>query len=324
MRHLNILPYMLTISLLSVSLMSCNDKKEDLKSALLPQISEAYKAGDWENVILLTDSLRNNGIPYTEYIGNKGCDIAYCEALISTDKADKAITELRNHVAAINPKDYYAYHTLGVAYCATQDTIKAIEAYRNSIKINPGYARPYLHLAHIYATKDVEKSMDNYSMAIQLLGNHELYDDVLKYGFESWEVDSTNTIILKYMGDACFAKEDLQNAKTLYHRVLADAGTKGSAVPQVFFESDYQLALIEYIEGNYKDAYTLLEVIYANENGFPKSSNSILFGAYILGAATTYQMQEPAVSSKLMEIANEIDSKAAKEHYEYFISLHQN
>ena len=274
MRHLNILPYMLTISLLSVSLMSCNDKKEDLKSALLPQIFEAYKAGDWENVILLTDSLRNNGIPYTEYIGDKGFDVAYCGVLISTGKADRAIAELRNHVATINSKDFYAYHTLGVAYCATHDTIKAIEAYDNSIKINPGYARPYLHLAHIYASNDVEKCMDNYSMAIQLLGNHELYDDVLKYGFESWEVDSTNTIILKYMGDACFAKEDLQNAKALYHRVLADAGDKGSAVPQVFFESDYQLALIEYIEGNYKDAYTLLEVIYANENGFSKSSNS--------------------------------------------------
>lgn len=38
-----------------------------------------------------------------------------------------------------------------------------------------------------------------------------MYDEVLKFGFESWEVDSTNTIILKYMGDACFAKEDLQN-----------------------------------------------------------------------------------------------------------------
>lgn len=125
--------------------------------------------------------------------------------------------------------------------------MKAIDAYNNSVKINPGYARPYLHLAHIYATKDAEKCMDNYSMAIQLLGNHELYDDVLKYGFESWEVDSTNSI-MKYMGDACFVKENLQNAKALYHRALADVGDKGSAVPQVFFESDYQLALIDYIE----------------------------------------------------------------------------
>lgn len=316
--------YLVTAFASVLSICSCKETRENLKSELLPQISEAYKAGNWEKVILLTDSLRNNGIPYSEYIGNKGCDVAYCEALISTGKADKAIAELRNHVATINTKDFYAYHTLGVAYGATQDTIKAIEAYGNSIKINPGYARPYLHLAHIYVSKDVEKCMDNYSKAIQLLGNHELYDDVLKYGFESWDVDSTNTIILKYMGDACFAKEDLQNAKTLYNRVLADAGTKGSAVPQVFFESDYQLALIEYIEGNYKDAYTLLEVIYANENGFPKSSNSVLFGAYILGAATTYQMQEPIVSSKLMELANEIDAKVAKEHFDYFISLHQN
>lgn len=126
------------------------------------------------------------------------------------------------------------------------------------------------------------------------------------------------------MGDACFAKEDLQNAKILYHRVLSYAGMKGSTVPQVFFESDYQLALINYIEGNYQDAYTLLEIIYANENGFPKSSNSVLFGAYVLGAATTHQMGEPFVSDKLMKLANMIDPNTVKEHYDYFISIHKD
>ena len=34
--------------------------------------------------------------------------------------------------------------------------------------------------------------MDNYSAAIQLFGNHEMYDEVLRFGFELWEVDSTN------------------------------------------------------------------------------------------------------------------------------------
>lgn len=305
-------------------LCSCKEPHENLKTVLLDQISEAYKGGDWERVIILTDSLRNNGIPYTDYIGDKGLDIAYCEALISTSKAEKAITEINNHVANVNPKDFYAFHTLGVAYCAVQDTLKAIDAYNNSVKINPDYARPYLHLAQIFAKTDIEKCMDNYSAAIQLFGNHKMYDEVLRFGFESWEVDSTNTIILKYMGDACFAKEDLQNAKALYGRVMADAGEKGSAVPQVLFESDYQLALINYIEGNYRDAYTHLEIIYANEKGFPKSSNSVLFGAYILGAAATQQMGEVVVSGKLMELANEIDSSAAKEHYDYFLSIINN
>lgn len=302
---------------------SCKND-ESLKTELLPQISEAYKVGDWEKVILLTDSLRNNGVSYTEYIGGTGVDIPYCEALISTGNAVKAIAEIKNHVANINPKDYYAYHTLGVAYCALKDTLKAIEAYKNSLKINPGYARPYIHLAHIYAKTDITKCMDNYSMAIQLLGNNEMHDDVLKLGFESWEVDSINPIILKYMGDACFAKDDLQNAKTLYGRVLGDAAENGSTVPQVFFESDYQLALINYIESNFQESYTLLEVIYANAKGFPKLPNSVLFGAYILGAAVTHQMNEPIVSNKLMELANEIDPKTAKEHYDYFLSIHKH
>lgn len=76
-----------------------------------------------------------------------------------------------------------------------------------------------------------------------------------------------------------------------------------------------------YIEGNYKEAYSLLEIIYANEKGFPKNSNSVLFGAYILGAAATYKMDEPIVSQKLMDLANDIDSQAAKGHYEYFLSI---
>ena len=302
---------------------SCGNSKDELKSKLLPQISEAYKSGDWNRVISLTDSLRNCGILYTDYIGRNGVDIPYCEALISIGREEKAIREIETHLKKVNSKDFYAYHTLGIAYCAAKDTLKAIKAYDNSVKINPGYARPYIHLAHIYAQKDVEKCMDNYSKAIQLLGNHEMYDDVLKLGFESWDVDSTNTIILKYMGDACFAKDDLQNAKTLYGRVLGYASQNASAVPQVFFESDYQLALINYIEGNYQESYSLLEVIYANEKGFPKSPNSILFGDYILGAAVTHQMNEPIVSSKLMEFANEIDSKASKDHYDYFLSIHK-
>lgn len=66
---------------------------------------------------------------------------------------------------------------------------------------------------------------------------------------------------------------------------------------------------------------SLLEIIYANEKGFPKNSNNVLFGAYILGAAATHQMDEPIVSQKLMELANDIDSEAAKGHYEYFLSI---
>ena len=69
---------------------------------------------------------------------------------------------------------------------------------------------------------------------------------------------------------------------------MSDADDKGSAAPQVLFEADYQPALIYYIEGNYKEAYSLLEIIYANEKVFPKNSNSVLFGSYILGAASTH------------------------------------
>lgn len=57
----------------------------------------------------MTDSLRNNGIPYTEYIGDKGFDVAYCEALISTGKADKAIDEIKQHVATISSKMFMPF-----------------------------------------------------------------------------------------------------------------------------------------------------------------------------------------------------------------------
>lgn len=314
------------VSVLASALLMCSCKKthESLQSELLPQISKAYKDGDWQRVILLTDSMRNNGIPYTDYMGDKGFDFAYCEALIATGYADRAVVEIKHHISTVNPHDFYAYHTLGVAYTELKDTIKAIDSYNSSASINPGYARPYIHLAHIYADKDREKCMDNYSKAIQLFGNHEMYDEVLRFGFESWEVDSTNTIILKYMGDAFFEKEDLQNAKILYSKVLSESFKKKSSVPQAFFRSSYQLAFINYIEGNYEDAYTSLEIIYSNENGLSKTPNGVLFSAYILGAAVTNQMEDPLVSGKLMELANEIDSIGGKEYYDYLISLHQD
>lgn len=111
-----------------LSLSSCNGSNEDLKSKLLPQISEAYKNGKWEQVIQLTDSLRNDGISYTDYIGDKGFDVAYCEALIATGQADKAVAEIRHHISTVNPQDFYAYHTLGVAYSELKDTANAIDS----------------------------------------------------------------------------------------------------------------------------------------------------------------------------------------------------
>ncbi len=155
----------LFVGLLSLSF--CNGSNEDLKSKLLPQIFEAYKNGKWKRVIQLTDSLQNNGISYTDYIGDKGFDVAYCEAMIATGQADKAVAEIRHHISTVNPQDFYAYHTLGIAYSELKDT----------------------------------------------------------------------------------------------------------------------------------------------------------FGAYILGAAATHQMDEPVVSQKLMDLANDIDSEAAKGHYEYFFSI---
>lgn len=44
----------------------------------------------WDDVILLTDSLRNNDITYANYIGNKGFDAVYCEAPIATERAVSA------------------------------------------------------------------------------------------------------------------------------------------------------------------------------------------------------------------------------------------
>ncbi len=93
--------------------------------------------------------------------------MAYCEAMIATGQADKAVAGIRHHISTVNPQDFYTYHTLGIAYSELKDT----------------------------------------------------------------------------------------------------------------------------------------------------------FGAYILGATATHQMDEPVVSQKLMDLANDIDSEAAKGHYEYFLSI---
>lgn len=311
---------LLSILFASFSFISCKDKKEELKSQVLPQITQAYQSRDWDTIILLVDSLRNNGILDSEYNQNQ-VNIPYCEALIATGHPEKAVAEIKEHISKRNPHDLYAYQTLGVAYSAMNDTANAIEAYNRAIEIQPSYVRPYIHLAYLYKGTDAEKSIDNYSKAIQVFGNNEAYDEVLQFGYEACEVDSTNTIILKYMGDAYFARKDLDSAKAFYSRVLSDAGNNGSAVPQVLFESTYQLALIHYLEGHYKQASQLLEVIYYNADGFPKTPKSVLFGAYILGAAVAHKMGDQIVSQKLMDLANEIDPDVAAEHYNYFLSL---
>ena len=298
-----------------------NNKGKELKSELLPQITEAYKVKDWDKIIQLTDSLRKSGITYSEYNSDGAYDMTYCEALIATGRAKAAVDEIKNHVKKINPKDYYAYNTLGDAYMAIQDTTNALLSLEKSIEIRPTYARPYLKLGRILSNIDRESSSRNYTYAVQLLGDHEMYEDVLTIGFEALDVDSTNIIVLKYMGDACMGKKDMQNAKVFYRTVLRDADINGSTIPFIFFESDFKLAFIEYLEGNFEDAYSLLEIIYANESGFEKSPESNLFGAYVLGAAATYCMKEPEVSKKLLDKAKEINTTVAEEDYKQFLSM---
>lgn len=304
-----------------VALACQNHKGNELKSELLPQITQAYKAQDWDKIIQLTDSLRNSGLSYSEYNSDGAYDMPYCEALIAIGRAKDAIEEIQNHVEKLNPKDYYAYNTLGDAYMVLQDTTKALQAYEKSIEIRPTYARPYVKLGRILSNTDLDSSSINYSYAIQLLGDHELYEDVLSIGFEALDVDSTNIIVLKYMGDACMSKKDMQSAKAFYRTVLRDADKSGSTIPSIFYESDFKLAFIEYLEGNFEGVYSLLEIIYANEQGLEKSTESNLFGAYVLGAAATHYMNEPIVSNKLLNKAKEIDSKVAEEDYKQFLSM---
>lgn len=320
MKHFSLALYSLIIPVL----FSCKAPNPDeLKKDLLPEITEAYKAGNWNKVISLTDSLRNSGVPYTDYIGDKGFDMSYCEALIATGTPEKAVNEITNHVDKINPKDYYAYHTLGVAYMSMQDTTNAIASFNKSIEIRPSYARPYLFLARLYAEKDPIQSMKNYESTIQLLADHQLYDDALSIGLEAMDIDSTNIVVLKYLGDACFGKEQLEDAKYLYKSVLKEAAQNGMTNPQIFFEAEYQTAVIEYIENNYEDVLTLLQIIYSNASGFPKTENSVLFGSYVLGAAAAHLMNQPNLSSELLSKAQEIDKEIATQHYNSFLSIKQ-
>lgn len=204
-----------------------------------------------------------------------------------------------------------------------QDTTNAIASFNKSIEIRPSYARPYLFLARLYAEKDPIQSMKNYESTIQLLADHQLYDDALSIGLEAMDIDSTNIVILKYLGDACFGKEQLEDAKYLYKSVLKEAPQNGMTSPQIFFEAEYQTAVIEYIENNYEDVLTLLQIIYSNASGFPKTTDSILFDSYVLGAAAAHLMNQPSLSSELLSKAQEIDKELAIQHYNSFLSIKQ-
>ncbi|MDE7103844.1 MAG: hypothetical protein K2O46_06295 [Bacteroidales bacterium] len=196
----------MAISSLFISCKRTNDK-DLLKSTLPPQIIELYMQGDYEGIILLTDSLRNNGIQYTDYIAENRCDIAYCEALIAVGRANDAITELMGHINKVNPEDYYAYFALGIAWIYLDDTINAIAAYDRAIELRPTYARPYINLARIYRAIDKDKCMDNYAQAIWLFSANQFYDEVLDLGVEACTIDSTNAFILQCMIEARLEKD---------------------------------------------------------------------------------------------------------------------
>lgn len=193
--------YVILIGLSLLVCLSCKKQKENpykssMRETILPQIKSAFDNSDWNQIIILCDSLIKNGEKYDDVV------ISYAEALVATGKAEQAIMVLKKELEnneSHTPK-HYLYHEMGDACMVSGDTTNAIVNYQEALKLKPSYARPYIRLAEIFALQgDAERARDNYLNACYLFERHQLYKEMVEFGMKAFELDTTNEEALRYI-----------------------------------------------------------------------------------------------------------------------------
>jgi tetratricopeptide (TPR) repeat protein len=115
-----------------------------------------------------------------------------------------------------NPKDKLYPFYLGIAYSANNEPVKAEEAYKNAITIDPNYANAYLNLAGIL----LNRGIDTYNTANKLPQNKQKeYDEMIKKAYAQFDValpylqkaadlDPTSRLALENLKKYYFIKKD--------------------------------------------------------------------------------------------------------------------
>lgn len=189
----------------AIALMTQNGSKE-IPPSTKEAVANAYNADDMETVVKLCDPIYEREGTVDELT------IAYALALGQIGKAEKAIGVLKDHITK-EPLDYKLHQVLGDICLVERDYDEAIKAYDTVIRLNPNYARPYIHLGMIYEEKEQsDKAAENYTEATRLFITHDYFDETIDYGCKVLKYDKSNLEMLYYVALAYDKKKEYAEA----------------------------------------------------------------------------------------------------------------
>lgn len=139
------------------------------------RIIAAYETYEWNYVVAWSEAY----LQLCDTIGPIAT--LYAEGLAATGQVEKAIKVLDEQIA-LDPKNYYYTQTKGNIYMFAGDYDSALNAFQQVVAVNPNYARPFVYMGDVYASReDVPNAVDNYLRAVDLFYRHDAYDECLDY-----------------------------------------------------------------------------------------------------------------------------------------------
>lgn len=214
---MNKLLYLIVLSIISFSAISCQVKKRGLtpeeKKFHLNRIMSAYNTQEWDSVvswseayIMLSDSIE----PIT---------ILYAEGLAATGDADKAIEILDKQISG-NPDNYMCIQTKGNIYMFLGEWDNALVAFEQVLAINPNYARPLVYCGDIYAAKKMtDKAADYYLKAVGLFYENDSYNECMEFTGKVLELQPNNGYGLIFKAATLYLTNETNEYNRLVNRI---------------------------------------------------------------------------------------------------------
>lgn len=221
------------------------------------KIDNAYKNGEWEQVLQYCDSIdyyKIDGLPYA---------LLKAEALAGLGRLDEAINYLKSLENTDGIEPHYITNTLGNIYWLKDDLETAISHYETTIELRPSYARPYVYLGYIYQQLEKkDKAIEYFMGAIELFYANGLLDEVEEFTrIIISELDSTYIYAYLYLERAFHEKGNFRYAMSVCSDIDKLCEQYDVEVPilienvfhtgeNIFFLNDYEsssIVLLEYL-----------------------------------------------------------------------------
>ena len=219
------------------------------------KIDNAYKNGEWEQVLQYCDSIdyyKIDGLPYA---------LLKAEALAGLERYDDAISYLKSGKNADGIEPYYITNTLGNVYWLKGDLETAISQYETTIELRPSYARPYVYLGYIYQQlEQKDKAVECFMGAIELFYANNLLDEVEEFTkIIISELDSTYIYAYLYLERVYHEKGNFRYAMSVCSDIDKLCEQYEVEVPilienvfhtgeNIFFLNDYESSSVVFLE----------------------------------------------------------------------------